>query len=55
MRFEAFSFGFIRIDGVTYECDVGSRSQEGAEAQQSRSAMGLRPAVKRHAGDGDGG
>ncbi|PCE32432.1 MTH938/NDUFAF3 family protein [Burkholderia ubonensis] len=48
MRFEAFSFGFIRIDGVTYEHDVvvdhgQVRKRRKKPSRQFRDAFGHTP------------
>ena len=36
MRFEKFSFGSIRIDGVTHEHDVVIDREQSASARKSR-------------------
>jgi len=48
MRFEEFSFGSIRIDGVTYECDVvidrgEIRKRKKKPSKQYRDAFGHTP------------
>ena len=48
MRVEAFSFGFIRIDGVTYEHDVVTdrgeiRKRKKKPSQRFRDAFGHTP------------
>lgn len=48
MRFESFSFGAIRIDGVTYECDVvidrgRIRKRKKKQSKKFRDAFGHTP------------
>jgi hypothetical protein len=48
MHLDKFSFGTLRIDGSTYERDVGSTAEKSAKARRhlpgnSLTSLGIRP------------